>query len=345
MSMKKLLTILIPVYNTEKYIKRCLDSVLMEETNDLVEIIIVSDGSKDQSLEIAKSYQKNYPNTIVIVDKENGGHGSTINKGIEIATGKYFRVLDSDDWFNSIDFINFVKSLENEDADLVITNYRQEHIYNSDSNYFEYKNLIENTQYNFDNFDLSKLDGEYFVMATSTYKVSILRESNLKLMEKTFYVDMQYNIVPIIKVKTFVYYNYDIYRYFIGRKEQSVNLQSFVKNQDHHENVLKFLLDFYNSQKNMSQNKKTYIYTIIKYMLNTHYSIYCIYDKNHKSAYTKIRSFDNYLKSSNLDLYNSMSSIRYISAQRKTNFFFVKNNNKLFNKMFGLFKIIFRRGD
>ena len=137
----KSLTILIPVYNTEKYIKRCLDSLLVPEVLDDIEIIVVSDGSKDHSAEIVREYVERYPDTIILIDKENGGHGSTINAGIAAATGKYFRVLDSDDWFNTLEFAEFTARLRNEDADLVVCDYRKEHTYNSQSEYFQYKNL------------------------------------------------------------------------------------------------------------------------------------------------------------------------------------------------------------
>ena len=163
--MKKILTILIPVYNTEKYIKRCLDSLIDESIIDNIEILIVSDGSKDNSILIAKDYEKKYPNSIKIIEKENGGHGSTINKGLEIATGKYFRVLDSDDWFNTSDFVKLVNYLKNDDSDLVVTNYSQEHVYKGETIYLEYKNLVDNKIYDFDKIDLSILNGEYFVMA------------------------------------------------------------------------------------------------------------------------------------------------------------------------------------
>ena len=108
----KVLTIIVPVYNTEKYIKRCLDSLDNKETNPKVEVLIVSDGSKDNSIKIAKEYEKKEPNTFKVIEKENGGHGSTINKGLELATGKYFRVLDSDDWVDNKNFIEYVKDLE-----------------------------------------------------------------------------------------------------------------------------------------------------------------------------------------------------------------------------------------
>ena len=228
--MNKILSIVLPVYNTEKYIKRCLDSIVIDDVIDDIEILIISDGSKDNAINIAKEYNKKYPKSVIIVEKENGGHGSTINKGLEIASGKYFRVLDSDDWFNCKDFIEYIKRLKKEDCDLVVTNYSQEHIYNNESIYLKYKDLKDNKLYDFDKMDLNLLNGEYFVMATSTYKTELLRKSNLKLYEKMFYVDMQYNMVAFSLVKTIKFYDLSVYRYCIGRKDQSNNFTSLVKN-------------------------------------------------------------------------------------------------------------------
>lgn len=338
----KLLTLVIPVYNTEKYIKRCLSSITLKKIIDDIEILVISDGSTDKSIKIAKEYEKLYPNSIIIIEKENGGHGSTINKGLEIASGKYFRVLDSDDWINSEQFVEFLELLKNEDSDLIVTNYSQEHIYNNESIYLKYTNLNNGKTYNFNEMDLKLLNGEYFVMATSTYKTALLRESNLWLFEKTFYVDMQYNIVAFSKVNNIKYYDLDIYKYFIGRKDQSNNYDSLVKNQDNHEKVMRFLIDYYTTNLSLlSENKKEYYKQIIYYMLYTHYSIYCIYDKNHRSAYNKILNFDKYLKKQNPDLY-AKSNIEIIKANRKTHFIFTKMNGKLFKKCITFLKI-FRR--
>ena len=279
----KVLSIVVPVYNTEKYIRRCLDSVLLDEVVEDIEVILVNDGSKDNSLKIMREYEKKYPNTVVVVDKENGGHGSAVNAGLVKATGKYFRVLDSDDWFNSSEFGMFVNGLKNDDVDLVVTNYRKEMAYSGESIYLEYKDLENDVIYDFDKFDLAKLNGEYFVMATSTYKTECLRKAKVKLFEKTFYVDMQYNIMPVSELKTFKFWNMDIYRYFIGRPDQSMNLSNFVKNRANHEKVLKFLLEYYADRKEMfSENKREYISLILYYMITTHYYIYCVYCKKRK---------------------------------------------------------------
>jgi len=334
--MQKVLTILIPVYNTEKYIKRCLDSILLNEVLDDIEVLTVSDGSKDNSVNIIKEYIKKYPNTLKLIEKENGGHGSTINKGIEVATGKYFKVLDSDDWFNSIDFVKFVKRLKNENADLVVTNYCQEHVYSQSEVIYKYKDLKDEKVYIFDKFDLNLLNYEYFVMATSTYKLDVLKNSELHLLEKTFYVDMQYNIEPIININTFVYYDLDIYRYYIGRKDQSVNTASFVKNQDHHERVMKHLIEYYtNYQNNYSEVKKKYVEMILLYMLYTHYTIYLSYDKNHKKSYKKIKKFDKWFKEKNTELYMKVNTYGIIKFYRKIKFIYI---NKYLKKILLILK-------
>ncbi len=338
----KVLTILVPVYNTEKYISRCLDSILLKEILDDIEIITVSDGSKDNSAEIIKKYQKKYPDTVILIEKENGGHGSTINVGIKKATGKYFRVLDSDDWVNSIDFIKFVKRLKKENADLVVDDYQQELIYESRSEEIFQNNLKDNKLYHFDEFDITKIEKDYFAMANSTYKTSILRKSGLKLFEKTFYVDMQYNIIPMIEIDTFRYYKLNIYRYFIGRKDQSMNLQNFVRNRDDHERVMKFLIETCVENRNkISNNKYKYIEKITFNMLYTHYAIYCIYFTDKNQASKEIKKFDKYLYDKDKVIYNLTNDINFVRINRKTNFKFLKIKNKFILKLLNIIKKIF----
>ena len=341
--MNKVLSIVVPVYNTEKYIRRCLDSILINPVLKDIEVIVVSDGSKDSSVDIVKKeYLEKYSDTIVLIEKENGGHGSTINKGLEVATGKYFKILDSDDWLNSIDFIKFVERLKKENADLVVTNYSQQHVYNQTENIFIYKDLKDGKKYEFNKINLKILNGEYFMLATATYKLDVLKASNVHLFEKTFYVDMQYNIQAMEQVQTFTYYDLDIYRYYIGRKDQSTNVNSLVKNKLHHEKVMKYLLEYYaNNKSNMTKNKEKYIEQILYYMLYTHYTIFCSYDKNYDEAYEQIKMFDEYFEKVDKPLYNRMNTMSLIRAHRKTKFKYIKTKIKIRKKFFNNFyKII-----
>lgn len=330
----KILSITVPIYNTENYIERCLDSILIDEIIDDIEVILVNDGSKDKSIDIMRQYEKKYPNTIVVIDKENGGHGSTINAALKVAKGKYFRVLDSDDWFDSNNFVTFIKKIKSEEVDLIVTNYRKEFVYNGISEEIKWNDLKENITYYFDKFNLKILNKEYFVMANSTYKTEILRKANLNLIERVFYVDMQYNIVPILYVNTFKFIRLDIYRYFIGRPDQSMNLDNFVRNRAHHDKVMRFLIEYYNKNlKRFSKNKEAYIKQILFYMLTTHYYIHCVYPKkDYKIIYKEIKEFDKYLKNINKDLYDMMYEIGQIKYNRKTKFIFVRISPQFFSR-------------
>ena len=123
--MDKILTVVIPTYNMESYLEKCLDSVLVEQIIGLIEVMIVNDGSKDSSLLIAKRYQNRYPGSIVVVDKKNGNYGSCLNLAFNLAKGKYIRTLDADDYFDSTEFIKFIEKLcfLPNDVDLILTNF------------------------------------------------------------------------------------------------------------------------------------------------------------------------------------------------------------------------------
>lgn len=332
--MQKILTIVIPTYNVEKYLERCLDTLVYnEDIQKHLEIIIVNDGSKDNSLKIAKSYEKKY-DCIKVIDKENGGHGSTINAGLKIATGKYFRVIDSDDWVNVIDFKKYVLDLLKCDCDVVLTNFSREYIYNSTSIKYEYPKEIEfNKVYNLNNFDLTKFKDEYFYMATTSYKTEILQKNHIELDEKMFYVDMEYVLFPFPYIKNFILLDYDIYRYFIGRPDQSVNISSFVRNRKNHEFVYKKLIDFYTNLKT-SENKKEYIKKILLLMGNTHYVIYLKSGLLKRKDVKEIKLFEKWLKKTNYDLYKALGEkYTFIRWARKTNFIFSISKKSRFSRL------------
>ena len=223
--MNKLLTIVIPAYNMEKYLKRCLDSILCEEIMDKVEVFIINDGSKDKTLEIAREYEKKFPQYYHVIDKPNGNYGSCMNKGLSLANGKYFRTLDADDWFDTPSYIKYVEDLEKTDADMLISEYQYFH---EDTQKTETVKITEEcrkyedlpfVKKNWDNtcfLDLSKIWG-------LVYKTSILKESGIKWDEGVFYTDNEFNFWPLKLIKTIRYIPIPIYIYLIGREGQSVN--------------------------------------------------------------------------------------------------------------------------
>ncbi len=123
--MKKLLTVAIPAYNISEYIDKIIDSLLSTEKKNCLEILIVNDGSKDNTLELAKEYESKNEEIIRVIDKKNGGHGSTINAAIKIASGKYFKVIDGDDWVDSKQLDLLLEKLEEIEDDMLVCGYTQ----------------------------------------------------------------------------------------------------------------------------------------------------------------------------------------------------------------------------
>ena len=121
--MEKVLTVTVPAYNVERYLNQTLESFIHEDIMKDIEVLIIDDGSKDRTALIGKQYEQRYPDTFRVISKENGGHGSTINRGIREANGDYFKVVDGDDWVNTSDFVKLVQELKSCTAEYVVTNY------------------------------------------------------------------------------------------------------------------------------------------------------------------------------------------------------------------------------
>ena len=123
--MEKILTIVIPTYNMQDYLRRCLDSLIVPEEQMMqLEVLVVNDGSKDNSSAIAHEYQDKYPGTFRVIDKENGNYGSCVNRGLKEASGKYIKILDADDWFDNDTLAQYLIYLTALDVDLVLTDFK-----------------------------------------------------------------------------------------------------------------------------------------------------------------------------------------------------------------------------
>lgn len=227
--MNKLLSIVIPTYNMEELLPRCLDSLVNPFCPDKLEILVINDGSKDNSLHIAKQYEIKYPGNVIAVDKPNGNYGSAINKGIEIATGKYIKILDADDFYNHEGLCQLIKHLEKIDADMILTSFRRDRGKEKVcfSSPFDRCNRIMD----FRNVDLMKFPN--FKMHAITYKASILKDNNIKLQTGISYTDSEFCFYPIPYIKTFIALDILVYCYQIGREGQTVDIKSQIRSINH----------------------------------------------------------------------------------------------------------------
>lgn len=254
---EKLLTLVVPTYNMERYIARCLNSVTEQHIPESLEVIVVNDGSKDGSLDIIRSFEKTRPDIITVIDKPNGHYGSCVNAGLKVATGKYFRMLDADDWVDTDALITLLDNLKTCDADLVVT-LRTEHITDkikgSYVKTFPLGTVEYGKTYDARTFDIAAHTRKHeFNMHSMTYKTDVLRQIGLRHIEGVCYTDLQYCFLPIDRIKSLVVYDLYLYQYFIGRDDQSTSAVSLRRNFSHICKVLRCSLDYMKNCRNLDE--------------------------------------------------------------------------------------------
>ncbi|MCR4895309.1 MAG: glycosyltransferase [Lachnospiraceae bacterium] len=264
----KLLTIAIPCFNSENYMRRCVDS-LLPGGNDL-EILIVDDGSyKDHTWDIAREYEKNYPGMVRAIHQENKGHGGAVNTGLQNAQGLYFKVVDSDDWLKTEDLITVMDMLRsvvggNRILDALICNYVYEKQGEKKKKVIQYRRMFPVGEI-FEWSEIRQLpQGHYMLMHSLIYRTQLLRECGLRLPEHTFYVDNLFAFEPLPHVRTLMYLDLNLYRYFIGREDQSVNEGFMCKHMDQQLRVNRRMIDYMvENRGKIVQNRK-----LRRYMIN-----------------------------------------------------------------------------
>lgn len=240
---EKILTITIPSYNVEAYLEECLESFVNSEVMEEIEVLVVNDGSSDSTAEIAQRYADKYPETFRLINKENGGHGSTINTGIKEAKGKYFKVVDGDDWVDTRSFIRLVKVLKESEADIVASNYTWiNHTTRLPEKRQEYP--FEKIEYN-KLYKFEEIVGKTIIdMHATTVKTELFRKANEKIDEHTFYVDVEFIAFPIPYVRTVYFIEDAVYQYRLGLPGQSMSIQKMQKNLKNHLRVLMRLNEY-----------------------------------------------------------------------------------------------------
>lgn len=314
--MDKILTVVIPTYNMEKYLENCLDSFIYDKDAVDLEVLIVNDGSKDKSLNIAKSYEEKYPNIFKVVDKENGGHGSTINAGLQVATGKYFKVVDADDWVDTAEFAKMLEYLRNAVADCVVCDYTC--VYERSNRTVRRTPQIEtpNTVMNVE--EIKKIA---LAMHSSTFKTDKIRD--VRIQEKCFYVDVEYNVYSYFRCETIVYLPLNVYQYRLGRVGQSMGWEGLHKHRDNKYTVINNILNFYQKQlSNIHSRKQNIIFgyvcdiVAVTYWENNSLSL-----KGYKNELRELVDFDERLKQYP-EFYDAVGDYKYVKKLRKRNFKF-----------------------
>lgn len=242
----KLLSVVIPCYNSQEYMKHCIESLL--PGGEYVELLIVDDGSVDKTAEIADEYERVYPTIVKAIHQENAGHGGAVNTGIKNASGLYFKVVDSDDWVDADAYKKILKTLEKFTADenvidMLVSNFVYEKKCAKYKKVMRYKKVLpEGRVFTWDDIKRFR-KGQYILMHSVIYRTKLLRDCGLELPKHTFYVDNLFVYVPLEYVKKIFYVNVDFYRYFIGREDQSVHESIMIKRIDQQIKVNKLMIE------------------------------------------------------------------------------------------------------
>ena len=244
----KILSIAIPSYNSQDYMRNCIESLL--PGGEDVEILIVDDGSKDDTARIADEYQEKYPTIVKAIHQPNGGHGEAVNAGVRNASGFFYKVVDSDDWVDPEAYrkvLDFLREAikEEEPLDMLISNYVYEKQGAKHKKVIQYHSILPENRY----FGWNEIGhfgpSQNILMHSVIYRTQLLRDCGFELPKHTFYVDNIFVFWPLPYVKKMYYLDVDFYRYFIGRDDQSVNEKVMMSRIDQQIRVNKIMIDIY----------------------------------------------------------------------------------------------------
>lgn len=318
--MNKILSIIIPTYNMEEYLKRCLDSLVLpvQSLMNSLEVLVIIDGATDNSSSIAHQYQDKYPETFRVFDKENGNYGSCINRGLKEATGKYIRILDADDSFNTNNFIKYLKLMPQIDSDLILTDYN---LVDREGN------ILEERKFKFDSMQVIDIvcvikPVSELEMHAITYKRQILLDIGYRQTEGISYTDTEWAFIPLIAVNSVCYINQQIYNYLIGRVGQTMDVKVLKKNIPQMIKVYKHLMKVYAKYHlDFHKNKYLFDHRIDGFAKRTYGQV--LYQKILSSE--DLKSLDEFIKEYNPPLYSSLADLNdgyvwYVKQWRNNNY-------------------------
>lgn len=229
---KKLLTISIAAYNVEKYIAITLDSLVKSKYLNELEVLVIDDGSTDNTYNIAKEFEKKYPDAIKLIHKNNGGYGSTVNYSMSAATGEYFKLLDGDDCFDCEGLDKLVDVIRNTNVDIIFNPYNR--VYSSKKvKRIGFKNIEYNKDLNISDIKIN----DYISMHAFTYKTAVIKSSGLVLKERILYTDCYYTAIPLTQVHKVKFLDFPVYNYRIGEQGQSISRDVRLKHIDDIKNI------------------------------------------------------------------------------------------------------------
>ena len=307
----KILTISIAAYNVEKFIENTLDSLVDTRIMDDIEVLIVNDGSSDNTKQLASSYENKYPNTFKLINKENGGYGSTINTSLKIATGKYYKLLDGDDWYDTEQLVKLLEVLKECTSDLVIIpNIEVVDETGEQTKIKPFENVVEGEEFTYEKYP----KGNRISMHQACFRTKAIQNKGIEIREHCFYTDTEYLLKSMSKCKTIIYYDIPVYMYRVGLDEQSMSVAGIRK---HYKDAVKYYKEMirYRKEEDIDNDfEKQYLTDAMTSLARYHLTMFLMLDSNRKKEYIE---FEKYIKDNAMDIYMA-SNCASLNILRKT---------------------------
>ncbi len=284
----KLLSVAVPSYNMEKYLPQCLSSLADERLREELEVIVVDDGSKDATAAIAQEYAARWPDIFRVISQDNGGHGAAVNTAMDAATGKYFRIVDADDWVDAGNLPQLLDALRQTDADLVLDEKTEVDAVSGVRTYFPFPEDMPSDR----TVSMEALEDEcfrrHFSLHTMSVRLSLLREKRVRLLERTFYVDAQYVLQAAAHAASARVLRLGIYYYRVGNAAQSVAHANFVRRYGEHDRVLDACIAFWAAEE-YAPDRRAFVAHSVLLLVHTQLNIALIYNENRRAGRAQAR--------------------------------------------------------
>ncbi|SCJ80061.1 glycosyltransferase family 2 protein [Neobittarella massiliensis] len=320
----KVLTIIVPCFNVEKYLHKTLQSfICKEDYMKQLEVLIINDGSTDGTESVANEFVSAHPSTFSLLNKPNGGHGSTINSGLRLATGKYTKIIDGDDWAEEGSVPALIDELKKTDVDAVLTNYKTFNMvteevipYPFPKTYTAYGNELSWPEH------IPAVP--HFTLCTACFNTQYLKSLDFTLQENTFYVDEEYIFFTLSNIKTWKYTNIYLYVYLIGNTQQSISIKNRIGRLDHYHRVICRLVEYVRSHTNV-RTDRPYCLDRLVTLVTTYYLLCLIYHPD--------REIGKHLAA---ELHKNISDIQELRAKsnRKYKVFLIMHNIHISGNMY-----------
>jgi glycosyltransferase involved in cell wall biosynthesis len=276
----KLLTVAVPVYNMESLLPRCLGSFANADFAGRLEVLVINDGSTDGSEKVARGFVRRMPTLFTLISQKNAGHGGAVNTAMAQATGKYFRIVDADDWVNAASLPALLTVMEQTDADLLVDEKTEVGIVSGARNFFPLpRNLLCGKILPFP-ASFTPVLSDYFMLHNVSVRTSLLRSGGIRLLEHTYYVDYEFILAVTALARSIVFCRLPIYNYSVGSIHQSVSLTNYVRHYDDHLRVVKRCIELMDSHR--TDANWNYLFLRVRLLLNTHLNICLLYDADRK---------------------------------------------------------------